>query len=319
MIPCSDATAGDVSPAGSLQSKNIPDRKAERQVRPLGSKLPRVIPAPKQAISTRQDAFRGPSELRSMPARTNQRIGPACPSVPTTHGSHGSQLRVGGRSLAQTVAAPDTDGSHGTEAAPTIQKIRPPSLKPNSVGKSQITKGGQKCNATKIPMIETKVQPFEKGERTTTGGSSSRIVKRRSHAPPSTEVDVKTSSQTCREDKALKIPRPNKKAVDEKKLVRRPVSNGPKSVVNPSKIIVNERQLARGGPASNDPTPILKRLGCGMKKLDSGKPVPKDIPLPSRIPCRLQRAPSQLRCVRTQRTFLTSTPRQSKSSAPTSF
>jgi len=137
VIPCSNPTAGGVSPAGSLQSKkSIPGRKVERQVRPLGSKLPRVIPAPKKTIATHQDAFRGPSELRSMPAKTNQRMGAACPSaVPTTHGSHGSELRVGGRSLAQTVAAPDTDG---TEAAPTIQKIRPPSLKPNSVGKSQI-------------------------------------------------------------------------------------------------------------------------------------------------------------------------------------
>jgi len=228
----------------ALQSKkSIPGRKVERQVRPLGSKLPRVIPVPKQTIATHQDAFRGPSELRFMPAKINQRMGAACPSaVPTTHGSHGSELRVGGRSLAQTVAAPDTDG---TEAAPTIQKIRPPSIKPNSVGKSQITKGRLKRNDTKIPVVETKVQPFEKGECTTVGSSSSRIVKRRSHAPPSAEVDMKMSSQTCRKDKALKLPRSNKRAVDEKKLVRGPVSNGPKSVVNPSKIVVNERQLVR--------------------------------------------------------------------------
>jgi len=166
VIPCSDATAGGVGPAGSLQyKKRIPGRKAERQVRPLGSKL---IPAPKQVIATRQAAFCGPTDLRSMPAKINQRMGAACPSaVPTTHGSHGSELHVGGRSLAQTVGALDTDG---TEAAPTIPKIRPPSLKPNSVGKSQITKGGPQFYATKI----------------------SQIVKRHPHAPRSTKIDAKT-------------------------------------------------------------------------------------------------------------------------------
>ncbi|KAJ8580387.1 hypothetical protein M405DRAFT_834418 [Rhizopogon salebrosus TDB-379] len=234
-----------------------------------------------------------------------------------------------------------------------IRKTGPPSIKPISAGPSLSKLLVSECHpkgnsfATKIPSVCSTAAtvslssrqaplPVAKLEHLMTGGRGSRIPRWRSHAPPSTEVQVQTSSQACRKETLWS--RSSKKASGQ----RKPVSGGPaakvpKSVVEVPPISqlrgVTNPCLEEGIPLTVCPTamplatfPVCTRRSRQFWPAESAEPlvqpsthdtlVPRDANRPSHMGCRLRRSSGR---PRRQRAFLTSTTRASISSPLSPF
>jgi hypothetical protein len=169
-----------------------------------GSLIPRAIRAvrptvvPKQAISVLQ----GACHLPSVPCISSV----ARPIVSTTQRPH----RAGKVLLKPTGEKPCV--GRGTQGVPiqtarlpeTGSKPRPPSIKPISA--VSLPKPKNNHAATKIPSVYSASATVNKSSQTvqraftkagpTTGGTSSRIPRWQSYAPPSMAVQAQTSSQT---------------------------------------------------------------------------------------------------------------------------
>ncbi|OAX42329.1 hypothetical protein K503DRAFT_780007 [Rhizopogon vinicolor AM-OR11-026] len=163
------------------------------------------------------------------------------------------------------------------------------------VGNAPVT---TKTNAT--PAVAATVRPSSrkgplpvaKAEHPAMRATSSRIPQLRLRRP-STEVEVKTSSQTRKEVVAS---RSSKEAIGRRKPVLGggPVTKGTKPVV----------KAPKRWPVNEGPKPAAK-VPAVRQKMENGKPAPEDRPLP---PPHASLRP------RRQRDFLTSTPRASLSS-----
>jgi hypothetical protein len=178
---------------------------------------------------------------------------------------------------------------------------------------------------------------FTKAKPPKTGGTSSRIPRWRTHAPPSTQVEIqtRTSSQTfCNEVVAS---RASKQALGQgKPVLGGPVTKGPKPIVkvlsssqlygmknieedisfppdpivcptpvsNASSPACTPRRSRPFEPATSKESPIKAPTHDTLIPLDMNCP-------PHTVGCRLRRTPWR---PRRQRAFLTSTPRASISS-----
>ncbi|OJA14492.1 hypothetical protein AZE42_04438 [Rhizopogon vesiculosus] len=297
-------TTGRARPAVSLQAQKmsshsratsmqcavaagVSGKKLERRLHPLGSELPRDIPAVRpiavsnRVTSARQGALRPPSETGSSTMQnTSQRRDIARPLAPITQGPQrvGNVLikpqdekpRVGGgarRVLIPTAPLPETDN---TEVARTTLKTGPPSVKPGSVGsvaKPPISKRDPKTNpvTTKVPSASAvtvrpssqTARPFAKAEHPTTRGTNSRIGQPQSNEPPTTGVELQMSSQMSRK-KVIAPSRSSQQTVGQKK----PVWGG--------------RSVTK---AAVQALSIRSKPGR-MKNPDASKPTPEDVPLP---------------------------------------
>ncbi|OAX42344.1 hypothetical protein K503DRAFT_369703 [Rhizopogon vinicolor AM-OR11-026] len=290
-------TTGRVNPVGRLLTSGI-------QAHPLSSKLPRDIPAVTPTDVSKQaqgnPPVPGPSSKQSRNPQRDRDI--VRPLVSTTR----LPQRVG-----NTIVQSRDKGSHvgkGTWAAciqiaelpkidsKTIGNTRPSLVElisPGSSPKYAITKGDPKNNATKIPSVcstsTAAVRPSKAGYPVRRA-TSSRIPQIRSHALPSAEVEVQTSSQTSRSKEGV-ASRSSKEAVGQRKPVLGggPVTKGPKLVVKaPSRSTLcgmkNLRKPApegrpvTEGPKLVDKAPSGRSKLCGME--NPGKLASEDMPSP---------------------------------------
>ncbi|OAX33102.1 hypothetical protein K503DRAFT_553243 [Rhizopogon vinicolor AM-OR11-026] len=251
------STTGRVNAVGCLKSQKITSGK---QTNPLISKLPQDIPiarptaVPKQAQSTlRPPSVPGPLSMQSGNPQRDRDV--ARPLVSTTRlpqwvgnmlESHGKQPHV----------------REGTQVAPVqTAHTRPTSVKP-------ITKGDPENNVTKIPSLcstsAAAVRP-SKAEHHMMKFTSSRIPRMQPHGPPSTEVEVQTSSQASHKEISSQS---NKEAMRQGKLVLggESFTKGPKPVVKAPTIcstlcgMKNSRKpvLPEEQPATEGPKPVVK-------------------------------------------------------------
>ncbi|OJA12506.1 hypothetical protein AZE42_13014 [Rhizopogon vesiculosus] len=191
------------------------------------------------------------------------------------------------RSLISTTQLPQSVGnmleSHGkwphVREGTRVTYVQTAHARPTSV--KPITKGDPKNNITKIPSLcltAAAVVRSSKAEHLMTKVTNSRIPRMRPHGPPSTEVEVQMSSQTCSHKEIAS--RSSKEAVEQRKLVLGGASftKGPKPVVrastvcsmlcgmkNSCKPALPEERPATDGPKPVVKTPLIRSELCGTE------------------------------------------------------